>query len=298
MAQSKTKSNTNALTKRVKRSVAFLTGPGRWAAIGGLIVALFFAGWYLVWRQVAGRVLASREYLVGPQEVDITPLPSWIHTDIRRDVFGNASLDGPLSIMDDSLTDRIATAFSLHPWIAKVRRVTKHHPARVTVELEYRRPVLMVEVAGGLLPVDVQGVLLPSGDFSPIEKSRFPRLVGVNTSPLATAGERWGDARVVGAAEIAAALGSAWEELKLDAIVPSASPSGAPDDYLYALYTRGRTQIIWGRSPGSRAAGELPAAEKLGRLKEYVASHGTLEGPAGPQQLDVRNQRLSARPLR
>jgi hypothetical protein len=297
MSPPKSKSTGVALPASMKRSLAFLTGPGRWAAIGGVIIALFFSGWYVVWRRVGGHVLVSRAYLVGPQQVEITPLPSWIHSDIRGEVFGNASFDGPLSIMDDSLAERIATAFSLHPWIAKVRRVQKYHPARVVVELEYRRPVLMVELVGGLLPVDAQGVLLPAGDFSPVEKSRFPRLVGVNTAPLGTAGERWGDARVVGAAEIAAALDSTWEEMKLDAIVPSSSPFGAPDDYLYALDTRSRTRIIWGRSPGSRAAGELPATEKIARLKDYVAAHGTLEGPSGPQELDLRNEPLSARPL-
>jgi hypothetical protein len=293
------KPNSLAVSASLKRLFAFLMGPGRWAAIGGLMILAFLAGWYALWRRVGGQVLASREYLVGPQEVEIiTPLPVWIHSDIRTDVFRNASLDGPLSILDDSLSERIATAFSLHPWVAKVRGVTKCHPARVTVELEYRRPVLMVEVSGGLLPVDVQGVLLPSGDFSPVEKSRFARLVGVNTAPLGAAGERWGDARVVGAAEIAAALGSTWEELRLAMIVPSASPSGTPDDFLYSLYTRGRTQIVWGRASGSRAAGEPPVAEKLARLKEYASAAGTLEGQSGPQLFDVRNPRVSSRPLR
>jgi hypothetical protein len=283
---------------RLRQFVSFVTGPGRWAAIGMLLVAAFLAGWYLVWRQVGGRVLTSREYLLGPQGVEITPPPSWIRTDVRGEVFRNASLDGPLSIMDDSLTERIAAAFSLHPWIAKVQRVTKYHPAHVRVEVEYRRPVLMVEVAGGVLPVDARGVLLPSGDFSPVERSRFPRLVGVNTSPMGTAGERWGDARVVGAAEIAALLRPAWDELKLDAIVPSASPSGAGDDFVYSLYTRGRTQIIWGRAPGVPAAGESSAAEKAAKLKEYATAHGTLDGRNGPQQLDIRSPRLSSRPAR
>jgi hypothetical protein len=257
--------------------------------VGGLIFATFLLGWYLMWHEVRGHVLSSSDYRVTPQEVEITPLPGWIHTDIRAEVFRNASLDGPLSIMDDNLAERIATAFSLHPWVAKVRRVTKHHPARVKVELEYRRPVLMVEVPGGLLPVDARGVLLPGGDFSPIEKSRFPRLIGCETVPLGTAGESWGEARVVGAAELAAVLGSAWEELRLAQIIPCAgSSAGGPDEIAYVLTTRGGTRIIWGSAPGARAAGEPSPAEKLAALRQHAAAFETSAGRDGPQELDLR----------
>jgi len=79
-------------------------------------------------------------------------LPEWIHCDLRAEIFRSAALDGPLSIMDEDLAERIAVACALHPWVARVRSVRKYHPARVVVELDYRRPVLMVEVTGGLLP--------------------------------------------------------------------------------------------------------------------------------------------------
>jgi len=278
-----------------RRLVSLVGRPGRPVLLGGLIVAVFLGAWYFVWREVRGHVLSSADYVATPQEVEITPLPSWIHVDIRTEVFRNASLDGPLSIMDDNLAERIATAFSLHPWVAKVERVAKQHPAKVKVQLEYRRPVLMVEVPGGLLPVDARGVLLPAGEFSPLEQSRFPRLVGVGTVPLGTAGEGWGEARVVGAAEIAAALGPAWDELRLAQIVPyAASTAGRPDEIVYVLSTRGGTRIVWGSAPGRRGTGELPTAEKVAALKEYAAAHGTLEGRGGPQELDLRNLRPAA----
>jgi len=294
MVQAKPKSASPSLPAWLRRSVLFLTGRGRMVSLGILLGGVFAAGWYLVWREVKGHVLSARDYLVGPQDVEITPLPEWIHTDIRAEVFRNASLDKPLSLMDDGLAERIRSAFSLHPWIAKVRRVSKHHPARVKVELEYRRPVLMVETSGGLLPVDARGVLLPSGDFSPVEKSRFPRLAGVETAPLGTAGDCWGDARVVGAAEIAAAIGPAWQELQLTCIVPSAVPA-APEDFIYTLFTQDGTRIVWGRAPGTKAAGELPPQEKIARLKQCATAHGTLEGRNGPQEFDLRTQRVSSR---
>jgi hypothetical protein len=273
----------------LRRVIAAITGPRRPLALSLLLLAVFFGSWYLVWRDVRGHVLASSQYVVGPQDVEITPLPPWIHSDIRADAYRTASLDGPLSVLDDRLTERIASAFSLHPWVAKVRRVSKRYPARVQIDLDYRRPVLMVQVPGNLLPVDPRGVLLPGGDLSAVEKSRFPCLVGVDRRPLGTAGEAWGDARVAGAAAIADALADAWQELKLAQIVPlPPGSSGVAEDSMYALLTRSGTRIIWGRPPGENTPGEPSAADKVAWLKTYAAQRGTLEGRDGPQQLDLR----------
>ena len=105
-------------------------------------------------------------------------------------------------VLDDNLPERVAHAFSLHPWVAKVGLVRRLSPARLEVELVYRRPVCMVEVREGPLPVDGQGVLLPSDDFSPVEKEHYPRLTGIDTMPMGPVGQRWGDGRVVGGAEL------------------------------------------------------------------------------------------------
>lgn len=284
---------------RLGKLISFLRGPARPFVLVGLLAAGLLGGWYAAWLQVRGPVLSSDQYVVGPQDVRITPLPEWIHRDIRFEVFRNASLDRPLSIMDEDLTERIANAFSLHAWVAKVVRVSKQHPAQVNVELIYRRPVCMVEVQGNLLPVDVYGVLLPNGpdDFSAVEKSRYPRLIGIDGVPVGMTGECWGDARVVGGAEIAAALGDVWKELDLWKIIPSdPAASGAAGEHTYRLLTRGGTQILWGRAPGADAPGELPAAEKVARLRTYAAEHGTLEGGGPAKELDIYSLRVSARP--
>jgi len=277
--------------------VEILSGPARPLLVIALLGAAAFGVWYFVWNRVHHQVLSSEEYLVTPEKVEITPPPDWIHTDIRAEVFRGACLDRPLSIMDDDLTERIKDAFSLHPWVAKVGQVTKHHPARVKVDLNYRRPVCMVDIAPRLLPVDANGVLLPANDFSPVAASRYPRLLGIDTVPIGPAGESWGDARVVGGAEIADALSDVWKPWRLWQIV--ASPSGIENESRYALLTRGGTRIEWGLAPGSKVHGELPVADKLARLHEYVRQYGTLEGRGGPQKLDVYKLqpiRVSSRP--
>ncbi len=302
MCAAKKKRASAARPAWLSKSISILRGPAGPFVWVALLVVLLFGGWYAVWLKVGGHVLSSGEYVVGPQQVEvITPRPQWIHTDIQSDVFRSASLDGPLSIMDDQLTERIDRAFSLNPWVAQVVRVTKHAPARVKVELVYRRPVCMVEVSRDLLPVDVHGVLLPyrNNDFSPIEKSRYPRLVGIYTAPVGTVGECWGDPRVVGGAEIAGALGKVWDELDLQQIVPSAPlATGVAEEPTYKLVTRRGTRIAWGRAPGTKAPGDLPTAEKVARLRIYAQQHGTLEGAGGPQELDVHSLRVSSRPNR
>jgi hypothetical protein len=276
---------------RLQETFQWLAGPGRPMALAVLIVALFGLGWYLAWQWHQKQLLASDAYWLSVQNVELTPLPAWIHSDIRSEVFRDATLDGPLSILDPKLAERIAAAFLAHPWVAKVSRVQKYHPARVQVDLVYRQPACMVDVAGVLLPVDGEGVLLPDSDFSAPEKARYPRLVGIETRPAGPVGARWGDVRVIGGAEVAAALAGVWERSGLERIVPSVLPGAAGNqECSYELVTRPGTRVFWGRAPGAATAGECSAADKIAKLQKYLADHGTLEGPTGPQQLDLTRQ--------
>ncbi len=277
------------LRTRAVRLLGLLAGPGRPWFLGLLLAAGLFLAWLAVWRQVEADLLSSADYWLTYEKVDVSPPPRWIHRDIRAEVFRDAGFDGAVSIMDEALTERIARAFALHPWVEAVHRVVKHHPARVSVELSYRRPVLMVKVPGGWYPVDAKGILLPTGDFSSVEASRYPRLLGIETIPVSTAGERWGDARVVAAAEIVTAFGETWDALGLREIVPLAADDFVqPSQHTFALYTRGGTQVLWGRTLGMEPPGEATASEKIATLVQFHQQTGSLDGDEGPQQIDVR----------
>ena len=114
-----------------------------------LVVAVFSGGAWAVWRHVEKHVEGSRDYLVSVEQITITPPPEWVRSDVRAEAFRTASPpDRPLSSLDDGLAQRIAMAFMLHPWVAKAT-VTKRAAARVNVDIVYRRPVCMVEVANG-----------------------------------------------------------------------------------------------------------------------------------------------------
>ena len=266
----------------------------RW---GLVVVALAAAGvglWMTVWDQVRDRVLARPEYRIDSSAIELTPPPPWIHADIKGEVIRSGSLDHALSLVDDAVTVRIAQAFSLHPWVAKVTRVSKSYPARVEVEAVYRRPAAMVAVSGGLLPVDGDGVLLPSDDFSPAEAERYPRLMDIKTVPLGPQGSRWGDARVTGGARLAAVLGDDWQRFHLKMIVPVVPAAGirSGDDILYELVTERGTRVTWWHAPGSERPCDARANEKLALLRQIFQRDGALEGPDGrPRTLDVRSGR-------
>jgi hypothetical protein len=263
--------------------------------IAAAVVVLCGGGAYVGWVVLGPRILGSPEYHVGRDQIEITPTPEWIHGDVLGEVYRDAELDGRLSIADDNLVERVARAFARHPWVAKVVQVRKRYPAAVTVDLAYRRPVCMVEVPGGLVPVDVEAVLLPPQDFSPVEATHYPRLAGIEQKPTARPGERWADAKVLGGAEIAAAVLPDWDPLGLLRIEPLPADPGRPSaEPLFALFTRGGSRIVWGYAPGANVPGELSAPEKVARLKRYLADHDTLDAPDGkPHELDVRTLRAA-----
>jgi hypothetical protein len=257
-----------------------------------IALAAIIGGSHFVWTRVRQHVVARDDYRLTARDIGITQPPAWIRADVKTEVLRNSGLaNETLSILDDDLVERIQRAFSLHPWVAKVGRVSKSHPAHVDVEIIYRRPVAMVEVPGGLLPVDAEGFLLPSDDFSPLAARSYPRLSGIESSPLGPTGTKWGDPIVSGGARVADVIKPVWDDLGVRAIrwakPGAASDSSAPA--IYELTTAAGRAIVWGSAPGSEPTGEPQSPEKLLRLKAYIAAHGSLDQPgSGPVELDLR----------
>jgi hypothetical protein len=285
----------------LRHTLGWLLGAGRPVLILAALAGVLGGGAYIGYRKLKPKIVALPEYQIGIEQVEITPQPAWIHADVRGEVFSDARLDGMLSLMDDDLVDRIKNAFAQHPWVARVARVAKRYPSSVQVELVYRRPLCMVEVPGGVYAVDADGVLLPSKDFSGNEATRYPRLARVDREPIVPAGRIWNDTRVLGGAKIADALGPVWDSMRLAYILPlpdeptvGGGPGHRASEPVFMLLTRvdathAGTQIRWGYAPDAKIPGELSADEKVGRLKQYVSEHDSLDLPTGkPQQLDVR----------
>jgi hypothetical protein len=271
------------------RTISLMFGPGRSFTLAALVVAGFTGGAWALWQHVEKHVESSPDYLVKVDQIAITPQPEWVRSDVRAEAFRTACLpDRPMSSLDDGLSQRIAMAFMLHPWVAKAT-VTKKAGARVNVDLVYRQPVCMVEVPNGssvdLLAVDSDGIWLPGEDFSQKQKESYPCLAGVDHRPIQPVGHAWGDARVLDGAAIAKSLLPVWSQLKLYRIQAASVLSPGDRGPTYELYTRAGTRIVWGFAAASSILGEPSPEEKVARLTQYASAHGSLD--AGPS-FDVR----------
>lgn len=237
------------------------------------------------------------EYRIGVEQVSICTPPSWIPPDLAEQVFARAGLAKKQSLLDPTLSERVAAAFYTHPWVQEVRSVRKSYPARIQVDVVYREPVAMVKGVDGYYPIDRHSILLPARDFSDADIERYPVIERVASVPLGKLGESWGDPAVCGAAELAATLNakregknSWWSQLELTAILMPRRVAliEDADELEYELRTKGGSEIIWGRGPSSRHPGELAVDQKLQRLNEYQRDYGGFDDAHGPYQIDIR----------
>lgn len=272
----------------------------RWArllAVWGLLAVALFVGNRMLWDAHRSRLLAQPRFHLTPEEIEVGDLPPWIHEDPRAEFLLSVAGGADLNLAADDALTKLVQAIEKHPWVRKVESAEKRFPGLVTVKLEWRMPVAMVRVQGGLLPVDREGVLLPTRDFTPLEAARYPRIEGVSEPPPGPAGVRWLDPVVLGGSRLAALLLPVWSKYQFRALIPlkSGGTSAALD---FAIRTRGGSVILWGDVPpeGVGAAEKVTAA-KLQWLEAYFREHGSFEGVEGPQEIDLRPAKPRIGPL-
>ncbi len=291
---------TSARSKSVRLSpqrlvaplVRVLTGSGRRVALVTGLIVLFVAASMLAWNRWGREVVDDPRYLLQADDVDVTPQPSWIGTSVKEEVIRDGGLTG-LSFLDTQLAAKVRDAFAVHSWVANVTQVRKL-PGRVIVDLEYRKPVAMVEVTTedrrGLLPIDASGVVLPPHAFTSDDVRDFLRIAAGPTKPAGPVGTPWGDERVSGAARIAEAWGDAWKEAGLYRISIERPPGSASSVPVFEISTRWGARVVWGQAPGRERAGEADAPAKIECLLGYVRTNGSLdvENTRRPIVLDIQ----------
>ena len=241
---------------------------------------------YHLWQQHGDRILAQPQYRLNPEKLEVTDQPEWIHSDVKQSALTAGRLH-EANLLDRELVLQVKQAFGVQPWVKRVLRVNKRYPSAVEVDLEYRRPVAMVEVPAGmfpgydyegLLPVDEEGYLLPV-EIGEQEAQQFPKIGGIDSSPAGPPGSPWGDPRVAAAAQIILLLEDVWQPLelyKLD-VPPRQAPIDGPLQPDFVLVTRQRRHYTWGSAPGKERQGEERAEEKAVGLKTFLETHGPLD---------------------
>lgn len=241
------------------------------------------------------------EYQLAFSQIRLEPAPTdGVPVDLVARLQKREMLPETVSLLDPALPKTLAEAFARNPWIERVVEVRNQYPAKVTVRVEYRRPVAMVVVKDGQYPVDGYGVLLPPGDFAAPDIERLIPIRGVVTAPYAPEGRPWTDPAVLAAADLARYLGPRWKDLKLKAIRVGqpASADAQPEEIPLELETAGGSRILWGRTPKTEHPGELTGEQKLGRIEKYLAEFNAFERPNGPYEIDIRHwEEITRRPI-
>jgi hypothetical protein len=265
------------------------------AVVGG--VSLYIAG-PVAWRWLPD-LTRRPEYRLKADEIRFTDQPSWVPPSFLHDVIREGALPEELSLLDERLVDQVAAAFQKDAWVERVVSVRKDLTRRVTVTLDYRKPVAFVVTETEHYPIDKNAVLLPPPDFPP-GSDELPVIRNAHSTPQGAAGTAWGDRIVEGAASLAEILGPSWKKLQLASIqIPDASSGrGGPDETIYELRTVGGSHIIWGRAPGSDHPGELTPQQKIGRLEDYATRNGGFSDDHGPYEIDIRHwHEITRQPL-
>jgi len=241
----------------------------RRSGLGVLLVVVVAAGaGVFAWQRFGPDVRQQPDYLLQPEQVTLSGQPEWVKGDIAAEALRDASLDTSLPLDDPELARRLARAFDVHPWVRSVDRVEVTSPAAAHVTITCREPIAMVRVAGGLLPVDGEGVVLPSDDFTPEEAARYPVVAGVRSLPQGPAGSAWGDRLVEEAVAVVAVTRPEWQPLEL-VECRLATSSGQRS---WELVNSAGVAIAFGSPPGQEQPGEPGMAEKIAVLKQLTAA--------------------------
>ncbi len=257
-------------------------------------IALLLTG-YLGWRFYGAKALDTKYYALRKENIHISDPPPWLRSDVVSEVFTESGLER-MSLLDDQTSAVIAKAFDSHPWVRKTHRVQRMAAGQVMINLEFRQPIAMVHcVAGGpstsvdrsqgersegvaeqesFLPVDTEGVLLPTKDFTQADIANYLLIYAqsVRASDYPRVGMILGDSQIQEAILLARLVEPlrASGQMKLSSIYVYPATISQRSRWKLELTTKGGPRILWGSPPGKEGSSEPTANAKLKRLGELA----------------------------
>jgi hypothetical protein len=254
--------------------------------IGVLTAGTLALGWYCV----QSRIHTKPEYRLTAAKISVNPPPVWVPKDFIETVLQRSNISG-VSLLDDSLTRKLAEAFAAYPWVESVGQVVLRYPSGADVRLVYREPAALVEVPKqGKIPVDRYGILLPEEylrEVAPEIQADYTVIQGIQSMPLGSAGTPWGDPLVQTAAQLAAELKDIADEMKLTAILPATETTPSGVRIVCRLKTAAGKELQWGTfTPNDPRNGT-----KKQRVRDLIKQYRTLDNvPDSFQPVDLSRE--------
>jgi hypothetical protein len=263
--------------------------------------ALVIGGSIQIWNSYQSELVDLEEFQLTPDKIQLNESVILDEDKLKQFVLEQIDSEQTTTLLDTQLVSKTANAFQQVGWVERVQRIEKSKSG-LEIELLYRNPIGMVELnsetspnwgnaEGKLFPVDRNGVIMP-GHL--VAKSRLLRIsiFDPNLNSGLSDWTPWQDERVKEAAAIGEVLQPVWQQFGLFRIVTYRVPNSDNDPATpFELWPDVGTQIIWGSAPGMEVVGEVPAAEKISLIAEFVARNGALD-QLPKQKLDVRSGKL------
>ena len=247
-------------------------------------MALLLAG-YLGWRFYGAKALDTTYYALKKENIHISDPPSWLRSDVISEVFEQSGLER-MSLLDDQTSAVIAKAFDSHPWIKKTHRVHRMAGGQIMINAEFRQPVAMVHCQAetnnstgtmdqeSFLPVDSEGILLPTKDFSQDDIPNYMLIYAQNirASEYPRVGMVLADPQITEAILLCRFLGPLRAQglSKLSSVYVYPSTAAGKSRWRLELTTKGGPRIMWGSAPTRESNTEPTANTKLKRLVELI----------------------------
>ena len=278
-------------------------GSGLAFAVVPLLILGYF-GWYYYGAKQLDRTL----YALKLENVEITPQPRWIHTDLKAEVYRLNRLS-QLSLLEPSATATIAHAFEANVCVKSVNHVRKLSGGKVQIDVTYRQPAAMVlpdpppSVDGGVgvYAIDDEGVVLPRAEFSQAQVYDFFVII-VKHLQLDGKNNGFRDPRIGEALPLCRLLEPVRAELRLRCIDVDADGMDLQlagfNSWQLTVRDKDDRTIIWGHAPGKETKDEMLVEEKIASMRAWLSAPPS-SGSAAVLDLRQRRglgQRLTAMP--
>jgi hypothetical protein len=280
-----------------------------WLARRNLLWLAFFVATGAIsarvsWMQFAKEIRDGKDFVIATQRIKVTPPPQGVRIDLSKEITNNFD-NSPMSLLDANVVERVGQTLALHPWVSRVKRVQKHYPGELWIDVDYRQPVAAVEVEtpkteggkreSGVFPIDATGVVLNKKDLpEKLVLESLLRIYAFGSYPSGDFGSKWDDEQIVGAAKLAGTLANDWNAAGLYRIEMVDGIDGRSTTY--HLFSRSGDDVVWGSAPGREAKGEPAASQKLAVLRSLVQTQGRFGlSEKAPRHVDLRDASQASR---